>query len=134
MQGGYTGTGNINLDPCFANADSNDYHLQPGSQCIDVGNDSAVPESVIGDMDGTPRIIDGNCDAVVRVDMGAYEFSHKWFGDLNDDCKVNLPDIAVLGNHWKTTSGLADIAPGYGDGLVNMPDLARIAANWLDGL
>ena len=131
FQGGYTGTGNINITPMFTDTNSDDYHLQPGSQCIDVGNDSAVPENVIGDMDGTPRIIDGNCDAVARVDMGCYEFSHKWFGDLNEDCKVNLLDIAVLGNHWKTNSAQADIAPGYGDGFVNMFDLAKIAENWL---
>jgi trimeric autotransporter adhesin len=131
IQGGYAGTGNININPMFTNTAVDDYHLQPGSQCIDVGNDSAVPESVIGDMDGTTRIIDGNCDAAARVDMGCYEFSHKWSGDLNDDCRVNMPDIAVLSNYWKTNSAQADIAPGYGDGFVDIFDLAKIAANWL---
>ena len=132
FQGGYAGTGNINIDPMFTDTTSDDYHLQPGSLCIDVGNNSAVPESVIDDMDGTPRIIDGNCDIVAMVDMGCYEFSHKWFGDLNEDCEVNLLDIAILGNHWETNSAQADIAPGYGDGFVNIFDLAKIAENWLE--
>jgi len=131
VQGGYWGTGNININPMFTDTANDDYHLQSGSQCIDVADDSAVPEDIIGDMDGTTRIIDGNCDAVARVDMGCYEFSRKWLGDLNDDCRVNMPDIAVLSNYWETNSAQADIAPGYGDGFVNISDLVKIAENWL---
>jgi hypothetical protein len=33
-----------------------------------------VPEDVTTDLDGNPRIVDGNGDDVATVDMGAYEF------------------------------------------------------------
>ena len=43
----------------------------PGSPCIDAGNNSAVDAAT--DLDGNPRIADGNFDTVEVVDMGAYE-------------------------------------------------------------
>jgi hypothetical protein len=49
------------------------YHLLPGSPCINTGDNSAVPPSVVTDLDGNPRIIDGT------VDMGAYEAPYKGF-------------------------------------------------------
>ncbi|MHC4423509.1 MAG: LamG-like jellyroll fold domain-containing protein, partial [Planctomycetota bacterium] len=50
-----------------------DYHLQPGSPCIDVGSNLAVPLDLT-DLDGNPRIADGSNDGNAVVDMGAYEF------------------------------------------------------------
>lgn len=63
-------TGNISADPLFVDAASGDYHLQPGSPCIDAGDNSAILPSVIVDLglDVSPRgIMNGT------VDMGAYE-------------------------------------------------------------
>ena len=62
---------NINQDPRFLA--SNDYHLQYESPCIDTGSNAAVPLGIIRDLDGNPRIIDGNLDGTGTVDMGAYE-------------------------------------------------------------
>lgn len=62
--GGWSGTGNINADPLFADAD---LRLSAGSPCIDTGDNSAVPGWVVTDLDGNPRIVNG------IVDMGAYE-------------------------------------------------------------
>ncbi len=73
IQGGYTGTGNINADPRFVHAASGNLRLQPGSPCIDAGNNAAVPAGVTTDLDGNPRIVDGNGDGNAVVDMGAYE-------------------------------------------------------------
>ncbi len=92
IEGGYTGTGNIDVDPCFVlpgywadTSDPNiivesndpnaiwiegDYHLYPFSLCIDAGDPNYLPEPSETDLDGNPRIIDG------RIDMGAYEFNH----------------------------------------------------------
>jgi len=73
VQGGYTGTGNINADPLFVNPGGGDFHLQTGSPCIDTGNNSA-PGIPAVDLDGHPRIVDGNGDGTATVDMGAYEY------------------------------------------------------------
>jgi hypothetical protein len=45
-----------------------DYHLRPGSPCIDAGDPNYVAEPNETDLDGNPRVIGG------RIDMGAYEF------------------------------------------------------------
>lgn len=55
IQGGFSGLGNINQDPCFANPVGDDYALYQTSPCIDAGN-PASPD----DIDGT------------RADIGAY--------------------------------------------------------------
>jgi parallel beta-helix repeat protein/predicted outer membrane repeat protein len=78
IQGGWPGEGNIDADPCFVelgNRDANgvwidgDYHLLPGSPCIDTGDPNYIAEPNETDLDGRPRVING------RIDMGAYEYS-----------------------------------------------------------
>jgi hypothetical protein len=71
IEGGYTGMGNIDLDPFFVDAAVGDYRPGSGSPCIDAGDNSAV--STPFDLMGNPRIVDGNGDASAIVDMGAYE-------------------------------------------------------------
>jgi len=95
IKGDWLGEGNIDADPFFVELgfwDANgvwvegDYHLLPGSPCIDVGDNTAVPadtadldgdgnttEPIPFDLDGNPRIVDGNDDGNSVVDMGAYE-------------------------------------------------------------
>ena len=66
IQGGWpTGTGNLNVDPRFADSDG---RLDPASPCIDTGDNNAVPADVTTDLDGNPRF------ASSTIDMGAYEF------------------------------------------------------------
>ena len=53
-------------------------------------------------------------------------------GDLNNDCKVNLNDFAVMGMYWGTGESASDIAPPpVGDNIVNILDLNALAENWL---
>ncbi len=80
IQGGWPGEGNIDADPQFVDPQNGDLHLLLGSPAIDAGNNSAVPTSVVTDLDGNPRFVDepntpdtGNGTPPV-VDMGAYEF------------------------------------------------------------
>lgn len=118
VQSGYSGTGNINVDPCFANTAGGDYHLksQAGrwdpnegrwtkdevtSLCIDAGD----PSSPIG-FEPFPN---GGI-----INMGAYggtvEASKSYFGepicetivagDINGDCIVNFKDFAIMSLHW----------------------------------
>jgi hypothetical protein len=72
IQGGFTGEGNIDADPLFVSL--TDLHLQSTSPCIDTGSNDAVPTGVTTDIDGNPRIVDGNADSTATVDMGAYEY------------------------------------------------------------
>jgi predicted outer membrane repeat protein len=67
IEGGYSGTGNIDLDPSFVDAAAGDYSLAPGSPCIDAGDNASVSTSF--DLNGDPRITNGT------VDMGAYEYT-----------------------------------------------------------
>jgi len=118
VKGGYSGTGNINTDPRFANAGSGDFHLksQAGrwdpneerwrtdevtSSCIDAGD----PMTPIGQ---EPFPNSG------RVNMGAYggtdEASKSYFGeppcetiiagDINGDCIVDFRDFRLMALHW----------------------------------
>ncbi len=100
ISGGFPGEGNIDADPLFVDSDfwddnetpgipeddfwvEGDYHLLPGSPCIDAADNTAVPLGVDTDLDGNPRFADdpdtpdtGNPDGINPiVDMGAYEFN-----------------------------------------------------------
>jgi hypothetical protein len=79
IQGGYSGTTNINADPLFVDADGPDnivgtlddnLRLQSDSPSINAGNNAAVPTGVTTDLEGKPRIQNGT------VDMGAYEYDN----------------------------------------------------------
>lgn len=59
IEGGYSGTGNIDDDPCFADAAGGDFHLLEHSPCIDVGDPCS-------DFGNEPEPDGG------RINMGAY--------------------------------------------------------------
>lgn len=64
--------GNINSKPLFNNPDSLDLSLNPGSPCIDTGDNSLVQTEK--DINGDTRITDGNSDQTATIDMGSYEY------------------------------------------------------------
>jgi hypothetical protein len=64
IEGGWTGTGNIDADPKFVDAVSGDYRLGVGSPCIDKGTSVGAPAA---DIEGTPRD--------TAPDMGVYEWT-----------------------------------------------------------
>jgi parallel beta-helix repeat protein len=68
-----TGTeGNISADPQFTNSAQGDYHLQVWSPSIDAGYNTA-PNLPDTDLDGDPRILDGDGDGTAIIDMGVDE-------------------------------------------------------------
>lgn len=80
----YAGNGNIGDAPLFVDPLGEDWipgtlddnlRLLAGSPCIDAGDNSLVPVELTEDLDGNPRILDGNNDGTATVDMGAYEFN-----------------------------------------------------------
>ena len=64
--------GNISADPLFVKAPT-DLQLQAGSPVIDAGTNSA-PDIPKKDLAGKPRIVDGDNDGDLIIDIGAYEF------------------------------------------------------------
>jgi hypothetical protein len=50
------GLGLIDIDPTFVNPGAGDFHLLPGSPCIDMGNPAFVPQAGEVDIDGEPRL------------------------------------------------------------------------------
>ncbi len=75
IEGGYTGINgshNINKNPRFVDAATDNYHLQSISPCIDTASE------VYGtgdDLDKQDRPLDGDGDGTAEYDMGAYEYS-----------------------------------------------------------
>jgi hypothetical protein len=76
VQGGYTGTGNIDEDPLFVDPGNRDFHLKWTSPCVDQGNNLA-PNLPAYDVDGDPRIQDGDRDGLAFVDMGVDELGRR---------------------------------------------------------
>lgn len=69
---GWTGQGNISTNPLFADPNHGNLNLLAGSPCIDTGDNTAVTETT--DLNGRPRIFDGDGNGSATVDMGAYEY------------------------------------------------------------
>jgi hypothetical protein len=71
IEGGWPGEGNISEAPCFVDPVNGDYHLCPGSPCIDAGCNESAPAT---DFEGDLRPFDGDRDGTAVTDMGADEF------------------------------------------------------------
>jgi hypothetical protein len=76
ISGGYSGNGNIDVNPLFVDSGNGDFHLQGESPCIDTGTpDTTGLNLPLYDIDGNERIFDGDGNGIAIVDMGAYEYA-----------------------------------------------------------
>jgi len=141
--GGWSGLGNIDVDPCFVDPGAGDYHLRSEagrwvlnqhiwvydagtSLCIDAGN----PGSLLGSEADHPTN--------VRVNMGAYGGTAQasrtpvgWslLADLTNDGIVNFVDLGYWAENWlgRDFGRPADFDR---NAAVNMPDYALLAHDW----
>ncbi len=121
VQGGFAGTGNINVDPRFVDADGadndpntwadNDYHLSLASPCINAGDPAFVADPNETDLDGNPRVLLG------RVDMGAYEVTE--FEDCNSNGVEDARDILLGTSQDANSNGVPDECEGRCSGDMN---------------
>ena len=86
IQGSWSGTGNINSSPLFANPANNDFHLTATSPCIDSGN----PASPL-DPDGT------------RCDMGAFYYNQNGLSAPQNICISYSAGTITI--NWDSVSG-----------------------------
>ena len=133
VEGGFSGIGNIDVDPMFVDPLNGDFHLASGSPCIDAGRNSSVPIDITTDLDGNPRFVDDpdtldtGC-GVPPVDMGAYEFQSPFCpGDCGDgDGTVGIVDFLALLDQWGQVGTSCDLgALGVG-----IEDFLELLANW----
>jgi len=144
IQGSYSGSGNIDSDPCFADPYNFDYHLQSQagrwdpniedwvidantSLCIDAGN----PGCPLGD---EPNDINN-----LRINMGAYGGTAQasknpagWYllADLTNDRQVTFNDLEAFVNNW-LDNGRCIPSDLNIDERVDFADFAVFAEDWL---
>ena len=96
VEGGWLGTGNVDLDPLFADpagadgvagTDDDDFRLTASSPCIDAGNSTLLSPVLTQDLDGNPRYVDDPATPDTGygpgapLDLGAWEFQPEGLGD-----------------------------------------------------
>jgi hypothetical protein len=140
VQGGWPGTGNIDVDPLFADPGGDDYRLSGGSPSIDAGHNWAIAGLADADLDGNPRFaadeadFDPGCGIPVVVDMGAYEYQGEPFpvklGDLDGDGAVGVNDFLLLLAGWGGCVEDCCLADLDLDGDVGVADFLILLAEW----
>ncbi len=123
VQNSFPGTGNINMDPCFAAPDNNDFHLFWSSPCFNAGDPGFTTDSNNVDIDGEQRMRYG------RVDMGVDEL-FQIAPDFEPDGDVDFADLSVLMEQWLSEELSWDVYPQGGDGFVDSSDWAVFANSW----
>lgn len=70
--------GNVNVDPLFVGLNGFDQELRFSSPVIDKGLTNLVsPQESATDLNGNPRVVDGNGDGVAKRDIGAFEYQRR---------------------------------------------------------
>lgn len=105
---------NISGDPLFNNPAEGDYSLSELSPCIDAGTpDVTGLDLPPTDLAGNFRFVDGNNDAVERIDIGCYEWQipsqpSAIIGSVSDGNAPLLGAIVTAGGYSTTTDEWGD--------------------------
>ncbi len=128
IQGGWTGTGNIDADPFFVDTTIGDFHLRLNSPCIDAG-DNTVAGLPDKDIEWDARRIDhpdtvdtGNGSAPI-VDMGADEVDGLCKGDFDGDGDRDGSDIWQMAQEYGLTGCTTCVADIDHDDDIDIDDL-----------
>jgi hypothetical protein len=148
VQGGWSGTGNNNINATPGFAGPTNYHLACPSPCINSGLNTDVPNDT-DDVNENGNLTETtpDRDLAVRidgtplqtVDMGAYELQTTQClgeadGIINPTLGVNIDDLLAVINHWGSCpSCQADVAPTpCHNGVVDIDDLLQVINAWGD--
>jgi len=91
VEGGWTGIGNIDLNPNF---EETNFYLSDSSECIDAGD----PDPAHNDPEGDPGMAKSPAKGTVKNDMGAYggpgskDLSEFSISSVSDDESFNSPE------------------------------------------
>ncbi len=139
IEGGWPGTGNINIDPMFVDPDGadnilgtedDDLRLAEGSPCIDAGDNTAA--GLFGldtDISGRLRFIDDEITvdtgvgAAPVVDMGAHEFQ------CSTDALPAAPPLAAVAPFDITTDRYLSFNPSTNPGQSTALRVTRVGSS-----
>jgi parallel beta-helix repeat protein len=117
---------NISTDPCFVNPSIYNYHLLYNSPCIDTGDSNVVGENET-DIDGQPRIMDGDGNGTYLVDRGADERCYSP-ADFSNDGWVDFIDYSIFAAAWRNYNELCDLVD---NDAIDYNDLRLFCEEWL---
>ena len=139
IEGGYTGDGNINEDPCFVDTDGPDnilgteddnLHLRAGSPCIDAGDNDSVP---LDSLD-----LDGDYNELERIPVD-FDWALRFLDEGSvPDTGNGTPPIIDMGIYEYGTGVCGDEQHPYPEGDVNrdcrvdFKDFAIVALHWCE--
>jgi hypothetical protein len=144
VQGGWLGTGNIDVDPCFVDPCDGDYHLKSEygrwdsnseewvydyvtSECIDAGDPNSDWTAEL--WPHGKRINIGVYGGTPEASMSSSDLGN--IADLNNDGIVNFGDVAIFALVWDVEQVL--LAEDFDrNGLMDYNDLAILALHWLE--
>jgi predicted outer membrane repeat protein len=132
--GNFGGAGNSGKDPLpidpvgpdgVPGSGDEDWHLSPSSPAIDAADNSAIPEGVVSDLDGSARFVDDPATQDTGVgpspiaDIGAYEFAPPWCADCDGSGVLDLFDFLCFVNLFNAAEPASDCTA---DGVLDLFD------------
>ncbi|MEQ9617373.1 MAG: FG-GAP-like repeat-containing protein [Phycisphaerales bacterium] len=124
VEGGFSGTGNIDADPLFVDESSGNFRLMSGSPAIDAASNNLFPGNLTMDFDGNDRFVDdpnvadtGDGTAPI-IDMGAFESQGAMFFTVDDDGPADFSSIQAAIDA-AMTGAVISVMPGTYNEVIN---------------